>query len=56
MVRTPSELEERLARLVATSPPPARPQSAVADPFYLSEDDQERLQRLLAEVAGAGSP
>lgn len=55
MTRPRSEVTERLAHLIATTPPlsappPQQPDAipaAVVDLVYLSKDDQERLQRLL---------
>lgn len=48
---TLSRLEKRLARLLATTPPSARPSTGPAriDVVYLSEADQDRLDRCLRE-------
>lgn len=54
MTRPRSEVAERLARLIATTPPLSAPPTPEAvsrtavDLVYLSKDDQERLRRLLA--------
>ncbi|NYI47936.1 hypothetical protein BJ993_005082 [Nocardioides aromaticivorans] len=51
MKNTLSRLEKRLARLLATTPRSARPSTGPAriDVVYLSEADQDRLDRCLRE-------
>jgi len=52
MQNTRSRVEARLARMLAsTPPPPARrsPASPRVDLVYLTEDDQQRLEETLRE-------
>ena len=52
MQNTRSRVEERLARMLATTPPKltrTSPASARVDLVYLTEDDRQRLEETLRE-------